>query len=52
MRERYGEEEVEHLLDACHALMNVGVDRYKRPPSSRSQGSPASGNSAEYLQAR
>src|SRR5512146_2293530 len=30
--ERYGEHEVEHLLDACHALMNVGVDRYKRPP--------------------
>ena len=29
--ERYGEDEVEHLLDACHALMNVGVDRYKRP---------------------
>jgi stage V sporulation protein R len=30
--ERYGVEEVERLLDACHALMNVGVDRYKRPP--------------------
>jgi stage V sporulation protein R len=30
--ERHGEAEVEHLLDACHALMNVGVDRYKRPP--------------------
>ncbi|MDY0011324.1 MAG: SpoVR family protein [Rhodocyclaceae bacterium] len=30
--ERYGEEEVERLLDSCHALMNVGVDRYKRPP--------------------
>ncbi|WP_341675383.1 SpoVR family protein [Niveibacterium sp. SC-1] len=30
--ERYGEEEVELLLDSCHALMNVGVDRYKRPP--------------------
>ena len=30
--ERYGEEEVERLLDACHALQNVGVDRYKRPP--------------------
>jgi hypothetical protein len=35
--ERYGEEEVELLLDSCHALMNLGVDRYKRPrPSSRS----------------
>jgi stage V sporulation protein R len=30
--ERHGDAEVEHLLDACHALMNVGVDRYKRPP--------------------
>lgn len=30
--ERYGEEQVELLLDSCHALMNVGVDRYKRPP--------------------
>jgi stage V sporulation protein R len=30
--ERYGEEEVELILDSCHALMNYGVDRYKRPP--------------------
>ena len=29
---RYGEVEVEHILDSCHALMNHGVDRYKRPP--------------------
>ncbi|EKE69130.1 SpoVR family protein [Gallaecimonas xiamenensis] len=29
--ERHGEREVETLLDACHALMNFGVDRYKRP---------------------
>ncbi len=29
--ERYGEEEVELLLDSCHALMNLGVDRYRRP---------------------
>ncbi|PAV26620.1 SpoVR family protein [Tamilnaduibacter salinus] len=29
--ERYGVEEVEKLLDSCHALMNFGVDRYKRP---------------------
>ncbi len=29
--ERYGAEEVELLLDSCHALMNYGVDRYKRP---------------------
>jgi len=29
--ERYGEEAVEEILDSCHALMNYGVDRYKRP---------------------
>ncbi len=29
--ERYGIDEVESLLDSCHALMNYGVDRYKRP---------------------
>lgn len=29
--ERHGVEEVERLLDSCHALMNYGVDRYKRP---------------------
>jgi len=28
---RYGVNEVESLLDSCHALMNFGVDRYKRP---------------------
>lgn len=30
--ELYGEAVVEQTLDACHALMNYGVDRYKRPP--------------------
>ncbi len=30
--ERYGVDAVERLLDACHALLNVGVDRYKRAP--------------------
>ncbi len=29
--ERHGQEAVELLLDSCHALMNQGVDRYKRP---------------------
>lgn len=29
--ERHGVDEVEKVLDACHALMNFGVDRYKRP---------------------
>jgi spore cortex formation protein SpoVR/YcgB (stage V sporulation) len=29
--EKYGHEEVEITLDACHALMNYGVDKYKKP---------------------
>ncbi len=29
--ERHGEQAVEEILDSCHALMNHGVDRYKRP---------------------
>ncbi|GGY36406.1 SpoVR family protein [Bacterioplanes sanyensis] len=29
--ERHGQEEVERILDACHALQNYGVDRYRRP---------------------
>ena len=29
--ERYGVDAVEDVLDACHALMNYGVDRYRRP---------------------
>ena len=29
--EKYGISEVEEMLDSCHALMNYGVDRYKRP---------------------
>lgn len=29
--EKYGIEEVEEIIDSCHALMNYGVDRYKKP---------------------
>ena len=29
--QKYGIDEVEATLDSCHALMNYGVDRYKRP---------------------
>lgn len=29
--EKHGVDEVEEILDSCHALMNYGVDRYKRP---------------------
>ncbi|MEL6362275.1 MAG: SpoVR family protein [Pseudomonadota bacterium] len=30
--DEYGQEEVETILDAAHALMDQGVFRYKRPP--------------------
>ncbi|WP_395686999.1 SpoVR family protein [Caenimonas koreensis] len=29
--ERHGVDSVEEVLDACHALMHYGVDRYRRP---------------------
>lgn len=29
--EKYGKTQVEEILDACHALQNFGVDRYRRP---------------------
>jgi len=29
--DRYGIDAVEQILDSCHAIMNFGVDRYKRP---------------------
>ncbi|MCP2045143.1 SpoVR family protein [Pontibacter sp. HSC-36F09] len=29
--EEHGEEEVEKVLDAAHALMNYGVDKYRKP---------------------
>lgn len=29
--EEFGVEEVESVLDACHALMNHGIDQYKKP---------------------
>ena len=29
--EKYGLDAVEEVLDACHSLMNHGVDRYRRP---------------------
>lgn len=29
--QKHGVDEIETCLDACHALMNHGVDRYKRP---------------------
>lgn len=29
--ERYGEREVEMILNSCHALQNQGINKYKRP---------------------
>ena len=29
---KYGFDAVEKLLDSCHALQNLGVDKYRRPP--------------------
>jgi spore cortex formation protein SpoVR/YcgB (stage V sporulation) len=49
--QRYGEEEVELLLDSCHALMNYGVDRYKRPSKlSADQERRRQKDREEYLQ--
>jgi len=49
--ERYGIDEVEALLDACHALMNYGVDRYKHPtPLSIQEEKIRQQNRAMYLQ--
>lgn len=51
--ERYGVEEVERLLDSCHALMNYGVDRYKRPQKISLQEEKARQKSREeYLQSQ
>jgi spore cortex formation protein SpoVR/YcgB (stage V sporulation) len=51
--ERYGQAEVELLLDSCHALMNHGVDRYKRPsPLSMAEEQRRQNERAEYLQSQ
>lgn len=51
--ERYGEDEVEQLLDSCHALMNHGVDRYKRPsPLSMAEEQRRQEERASYLQSQ
>ncbi|MEM9387147.1 MAG: SpoVR family protein [Pseudomonadota bacterium] len=49
--ERYGQEAVELLLDSCHALMNQGVDRYKRPsPLSLQEERARQREREDYLQ--
>ena len=49
--EKYGEEAVEDLIDSCHALMNYGVDRYKRPsPLSMAEEKRRQEDRERYLQ--
>lgn len=49
--ERHGVEAVENLLDSCHALMNYGVDRYKRPyPISAEEEQRRQKDREEHLQ--
>ncbi len=51
--ERYGADEVEAILDSCHALMNIGVDRYKRPtPISVEEERLRQRNREEYIQSQ
>lgn len=51
--ERYGTEQVELLLDSCHALMNHGVDRYQRPaPLSLAEEQRRQQEREDYLQSQ
>jgi stage V sporulation protein R len=51
--EQYGIDDVEEIIDACHALMNNGVDRYKRPNKISLQEEKArQASRAEYLQSQ
>jgi stage V sporulation protein R len=51
--ERYGETQVEEILDSCHALRNFGVDRYKRPSRLSMQEEQAKQKvREEYLQSQ
>ena len=51
--ERHGQDAVERLLDSCHALMNLGVDRYKRAPRlSLQKEQMRQREREEYLQAQ
>lgn len=50
---RYGEQTVELFLDSCHALMNYGVDRYRRPsPLSANEESSRQREREDYLQSQ
>ncbi|MFC3284649.1 SpoVR family protein [Litchfieldella rifensis] len=51
--ERHGVTAVEQLLDACHALQNYGVDRYKRPsPISPEEEAQRQAEREAYLQSQ
>ena len=49
--ERHGLDTVESLLDSCHALMNYGVDRFRRPrPISAEDEKRRQAEREEFLQ--
>lgn len=51
--QKHGISAVEDILDSCHALMNYGVDRYKRPAKTSIADEIARQNErAEYLQSQ
>lgn len=51
--EKYGVQAVEELLDACHALMSNGVDRYKHPhPLSLQEEKIRQHNREQYMQSQ
>lgn len=51
--ERYGIDEVEEVIDSCHALQNYGVDRYKRPVSmSAAEEEARQKEREEYIQSQ
>jgi spore cortex formation protein SpoVR/YcgB (stage V sporulation) len=51
--QKYGVSEVESVMDSCHALMNFGVDRYKRPQKiSMQEERERQQNRESYLQSQ
>jgi len=51
--EKHGVNNVENIIDSCHALMNLGVDRYKRPSKvSMREEKARQAQREEYLQSQ
>lgn len=51
--EKFGIQKVEELLDACHAIRNYGVDRYRKPPKlSIAEEKARQTKREEYLQSQ